>query len=203
MQQLAAAVKRQLPRQRSVAEGTCLNDVRATAIFEPRGRGFRILQIATVGWTCSQPLDVVHSSDWDTTSAVGRKVLWNILHEHQPLMIVTAFPCAVWSSWAATEMAQGRGDDYENTTGGRGGRHAHGSEKTCLNRRRYLPGRCLSAITSVLMNKSTTTLAWHKRSRQVGCRVSFKPMLSIFVFSSCKFTRRLLSFMFSSRLLLH
>ena len=55
----------------------------------------RQLQGHTVSWTCSQPLDLIDG--YDLLSTAGRKLIMNVLDQHDPVLTLVAFDCRTWS----------------------------------------------------------------------------------------------------------
>ena len=50
---------------------------------------------AEFGWTCSQPLDLLDG--YDLLSKSGIQMLWDVLRQHRPVLILIAFDCRIWS----------------------------------------------------------------------------------------------------------
>ena len=67
-------------------------------LFEPWGGSFRFISSGASlhGWANSQPLDLIDG--YDVTSGDGRRLLFNTLDEHDPLLTVIAFTCTMWTS---------------------------------------------------------------------------------------------------------
>ena len=70
-----------------------------------------------MGWSNSQPLDILHNAEYDLLRPAGRQLLCSVLDRHWPFLTVLAFPCTVWSNitnlsphldWAAARRAERR-----------------------------------------------------------------------------------------------
>eukprot|EP00435_Cladocopium_sp_Y103_P027053 s1186_g6.t1 len=85
-----------LKREYTMAEQLATNDFRFTVLFEPFG-SFATTRMASseFGWTCSQPLDLLDG--YDLLSKADIKMLWDVLQQHRPVLILIAFDCRIWS----------------------------------------------------------------------------------------------------------
>ena len=86
-----------LKRQYSLAEQWATKSFSTTVLFEPFGGNFGVTRVASHvhGWTNSQPLDLMDG--YDIISPGGQRLLWKVLEEHDPYMVLIAFPCTFWS----------------------------------------------------------------------------------------------------------
>ena len=88
-----AALKRRYTR----AEQHATVDFQNTVVFEPFGGNFGVTRLAAAefGWTNSQPLDLLDG--YDLLSSRGEGLLWTVLHERKPYLVLIAFDCRIWS----------------------------------------------------------------------------------------------------------
>ena len=86
-----------LKQNYSMAEQLATKDFSSTVIFEPFAGSFQVTQLAAAehGWTCSQPLDLIDG--YDLLSRAGRKLIMNVLDQHDPVLTLVAFDCRMWS----------------------------------------------------------------------------------------------------------
>ena len=86
-----------LKREYTMAEQLATNDFKWTVLFEPFAGSFATTRVASAefGWTCSQPLDLLDG--YDLLSKSGIQMLWDVLRQHRPVLILIAFDCRIWS----------------------------------------------------------------------------------------------------------
>ena len=106
-----------LKRSYCLAEQWVTHSFKDTVVF-PFGGSFGITRCGALrfGWTNSQPLDLLDG--YDLLSAGGEALLFRVLEEHSPFLVILAFPCKLWS--LLTNL--NKGADWEtmrNVTGRR------------------------------------------------------------------------------------
>ena len=81
----------------TLAEKWATKDFHTIVLFEPFGGTFGVTRAGSsmFGWTNSQPLDVLDGHDLLTAS--GRHLLWRVLEEHEPYLVLIAFDCRLWT----------------------------------------------------------------------------------------------------------
>lgn len=86
-----------LQRRYTLAEQTATEGFQNTVIFEPFGGNFGLtrLGMSEFGWTCSQPLDLIDG--YDLLTKEGEELLFRVLREHKPFLLMIAFDCRIWS----------------------------------------------------------------------------------------------------------
>ena len=86
-----------LKRRFTLAEQVATENFQNTVVFEPFGGSFGVTRLGAeeFGWTCSQPLDLIDGYDLLTTG--GKQLLFNVLREHKPFLLLMAFDCRIWS----------------------------------------------------------------------------------------------------------
>ena len=86
-----------LKREYTLAEQWATKSFQTTVVFEPFGGNFGVTRCAAqfYGWTNSQPLDILDG--YDLISPGGRRLFWEVIYNHDPYLILIAFPCKFWS----------------------------------------------------------------------------------------------------------
>ena len=86
-----------LKREYTMAEQLATRNFTQTVVFEPFAGRFLVTRIAAseFGWTNSQPMDILDG--YDLLSQAGEAILWSVLTQHQPYLVVIAFDCKIWS----------------------------------------------------------------------------------------------------------
>ena len=86
-----------LKREYSMAEQFCTRDFNTTVIYEPFAGSFgtTTMGAAQYGLTNSQPMDKIDG--YDLLTREGRALVWNVLVEHEPFLVLIAFDCRIWS----------------------------------------------------------------------------------------------------------
>ena len=94
-----------LKRHYTLAEQFCTLDFKTTVIFEPFAGSFGTTRVASrdYGWTNSQPMDL--RDGYDLLSTSGRRLLYQVLDDHLPYLVLIAFDCRIWS--LLTNMSPG------------------------------------------------------------------------------------------------
>ena len=86
-----------LRRDYTVAEELASDGFQNTILFEPFAGSFITTRVASAefGWTCSQPLDLLDG--YDLLSPSGKRLMWQVVTEHKPYLVLIAFDCRIWS----------------------------------------------------------------------------------------------------------
>ena len=86
-----------LKRDYMVAEQVATDGFQNTVLFEPFAGSFGTTRVASgeFGWTCSQPLDLLDG--YDLLSKAGQRLMWNVIQQHKPFLVLIAFDCRIWS----------------------------------------------------------------------------------------------------------
>ena len=84
-------------RTYTMAENLATGGFRNSVIFEPWGGSFVVTRTGALsfGWTNAQPLDKIDG--YDLQAASGQRLLWQVLTEQNPYLVVVAFDCRIWS----------------------------------------------------------------------------------------------------------
>ena len=86
-----------LSKHYSLAEQAATKGFSTTVLFEPFGGHFGVTRTASreFSWTNSQPLDRLDG--YDLLSPAGEELLFRVLDEHDPVCVLIAFDCRLWS----------------------------------------------------------------------------------------------------------
>ena len=86
-----------LSKHYSLAEQAATKGFSTTVLFEPFGGHFGVTRTASreFNWTNSQPLDRLDG--YDLLSPAGEELLFRVLDEHDPVCVLIAFDCRLWS----------------------------------------------------------------------------------------------------------
>eukprot|EP00435_Cladocopium_sp_Y103_P040884 s349_g11.t1 len=100
-----------LKRDYTVAEQLATDDFKNTVLYEPFAGSFNTTRVATseFGWTCSQPMDLLDG--YDLLSRPGRRLLWNTIKEHKPVLILIVSlltNCNPGTDWESLRDVLGR-----------------------------------------------------------------------------------------------